>query len=151
MACVKRIQNELLDLTKNPIANCSAQSIDDNIFHWKAQIYGPEDTTYQGGIFYLDILFPTDYPFKPPKINFDTKVYHPNINSTGVICMDILNNNWSPLMTISKILLSICSLLNDPNPNDPLESEIADEFIKDRIKFNQNAQSWTAIYANSSN
>ena len=148
MSSVNRIHGELKELKKNPIENCVASTINDNIFHWKAQIYGPENTPYYGGIFILDILFPNDYPFNPPKINFDTRVYHPNINSTGSICMDILKDNWSPVMTISKVLLSICSLLNDPNPDDPLEAEIGNEFKNNREEFNNNAASWTLIYAN---
>ena len=86
---------------------------------------GPSDSPYQDGVFHLNIHFPTDYPFKPPKITFITKIYHPNINSNGVICLDILKNQWSPALTISKVLLSICSLICDPNPDDPLVPEIA--------------------------
>lgn len=150
MSSLTRIYSELSDLKKNPVENCVAIPDDNNIFHWKAQIYGPVNTPYHGGIFNLDILFPNDYPFSPPKINFDTKVYHPNINSTGSICMDILKDNWCPVMTINKILLSICSLLNDPNPDDPLEPEIANEFKNDIETFKSNAASWTLIYASKS-
>ncbi len=86
---------------------------------------GPEGSPYQGGLFFLDIKFSLDYPFTPPKCTFKTKVYHPNINSSGGICLDILKNQWSPALTITKVLLSISSLLSDPNPDDPLVGEIA--------------------------
>lgn len=63
------------------------------------------DSPFQGGVFFLSIHFPTDYPFKPPKVNFTTRIYHPNINSNGSICLDILRDQWSPALTISKGLL----------------------------------------------
>lgn len=64
---------------------------------------GPPDSPFQGGVFFLNIHFPADYPFKPPKISFTTKIYHPNINAQGGICLDILKNAWSPALTISKV------------------------------------------------
>merc|ERR1711966_326839 len=113
----KRITKELQDLQKDPPTSCSAgPRADDDIFHWDATIIGPSDSPYQGGLFFVAIHFPPDYPFKPPKVNFKTKVYHPNVNSQGSICLDILKEQWSPALTISKVLLSICSLLTDPNP-----------------------------------
>ena len=149
MAGIIRLTKELKDLQKNPPSNCTAEPEDaENMFKWKGQLYGPVDTPYQGGIFNLNIIFPTEYPFKPPKINFDTKIYHPNINSTGVICLDILKDKWSPALTLSKVLISISSLLSDPNPDDPLEPDIANEYKKSKESFNQTAASWTAIYAN---
>lgn len=147
MSGLIRLQKELERIEKNPPTNCFAQPIDNNMFKWKAQIYGPESTPYEGGIFNLVILFPTTYPFKPPKVHFVTKVYHPNISSAGSICLDILKDKWSPALTISKVLISICSLLNDPNPSDPLVPNIAKEYDLNRQKFNENAMSWTRIYA----
>ena len=81
---------------------------------------GPDDSPYSGGVYFLNIHFPTDYPFKPPKVTFATRIYHPNINENGSICLDVLNKAWSPALTISKLLLSISSLLCDANPDDPL-------------------------------
>ena len=116
---------ELVDLGKDPPANCSAGPVGDDMFHWQATIMGPDESPYAGGVFFLDIHFPADYPFKPPKVHFTTRIYHCNINSNGGICLDILKDQWSPALTISKVLLSICSLLTDPNPDDPLVPDIA--------------------------
>ncbi|XP_010623253.1 ubiquitin-conjugating enzyme E2 D4 isoform X5 [Fukomys damarensis] len=123
---------ELTDLQRDPPAQCSAGPVGDDLFHWQATIMGPNDSPYQGGVFFLTIHFPTDYPFKPPKVAFTTKIYHPNINSSGSICLDILRSQWSPALTVSKVLLSICSLLCDPNPDDPLVPEIAHTYKADR-------------------
>merc|ERR1712096_411943 len=101
----------------------------------------------EGGVFFLTIHFPTDYPFKPPKVAFTTRIYHPNINSNGSICLDILRSQWSPALTISKVLLSICSLLCDPNPDDPFVPEIARIFKTDRDKYTELAREWTRKYA----
>ena len=144
---VNRIRQELKDLQENPVQNCSAGPIADDITKWQATIFGPEDTPYQGGIFKLNINFTKDYPFKPPKIYFVTKIYHCNVNPQGGICLDILKENWSPALTISKVLLSICSLLDDPNPDDPLAPEIADKYVKDRPAYDMLAREWTRIYA----
>ena len=148
MSALKRIQKELIDLGKDPPANCSAGPIDEkDQYHWQATIMGPDDSPYAGGVFFLNIHFPTDYPFKPAKINFTTRIYHPNINSNGSICLDILKEQWSPALTISKVLLSISSLLTDPNPDDPLVPEIAQIFKSDRSKYEATAKEWTRKYA----
>ena len=147
---LKRITRELADLQSDPPLNCSAGPEGDDIFRWEGVIFGPADSPYSGGVFKLKILFPIDYPFKCPTITFMTKIYHPNINSAGIICLDILKNQWSPALTISKILLSICSLLTDPNPNDPLMPEIADLYKKNLEEYNTNARIWTLKYAQSS-
>uniref|UniRef100_A0A3P8W2W4 E2 ubiquitin-conjugating enzyme n=1 Tax=Cynoglossus semilaevis TaxID=244447 RepID=A0A3P8W2W4_CYNSE len=99
---LKRISKELTDLSRDPPTQCSAGPVGDDMFHWQATIMGPSDSPYQGGVFFLTIHFPTDYPFKPPKVAFTTRIYHPNINSNGSICLDILRSQWSPALTISK-------------------------------------------------
>ncbi|CEG63482.1 Putative Ubiquitin-conjugating enzyme E2 D/E [Rhizopus microsporus] len=112
----KRIKKELAEISLDPPSNCSAGPKGDNLYEWVSTIAGPADSPYAGGIFFLDVHFPQDYPFKPPKVTFRTRIYHCNINSQGAICLDILKDNWSPALTISKVLLSICSLLTDANP-----------------------------------
>jgi len=145
---LKRINKEYRDLQKDPPANTSAGPISENdMFNWKATIMGAEDSPFAGGLFFLNIHFPTEYPFKPPKVQFTTKIFHPNINSNGGICLDILKDQWSPALTISKVLLSICSLLTDANPDDPLVPEIAQMYKKDRKKFDDTAKAWTRKYA----
>jgi|Transcript_114488 ubiquitin-conjugating enzyme E2 D/E len=143
----KRIQKELKDYAKDPPSNCSAGPVGDDLFHWQATLMGPGDSPYEGGIFFLDISFPADYPFKPPKVKFNTKIYHPNINNNGGICLDILKDQWSPALTISKVLLSICSLLTDPNPDDPLVPEIARIYKENRAKYNEKAKQVTQAHA----
>lgn len=134
-------------MERDPPTNISGGPVGDDLFHWTATIMGPEDSPYSGGVFFLTIHFPADYPFKPPKINFTTKVYHPNINRNGSICLDILKEQWSPALTISRVLLSISSLLTDPNPDDPLDGEIASLYKTNRQKFEATAREWTAKYA----
>merc|ERR1712046_482355 len=101
---------------------------------------GPADSPYQNGVFFVSIQFPSDYPFKPPKVKFETKIYHCNVNSDGAICLDILKDQWSPALTVSKVLLSLSSLLTDPNPSDPLVPEIANLYRSDRAKHDQTAR-----------
>ena len=145
---LRRIKKELEELQKNPPENCSAGLMNEiDFFNWQATIIGPESTPYHGGVFKLSIKIPPEYPFWAPHIKFITKIYHCNINSNGSICLDILKDKWSPAMTISQVLLSICSMMNDPNPNDPFVYDISELFINDREKHDANAREWTLQYA----
>ncbi|KAF8564129.1 hypothetical protein P879_09591 [Paragonimus westermani] len=157
---LKRIQKELADIMSDPPPNCSAFPRGDNLFEWVSTLLGPPGSVYEGGIFFLDIHFSSEYPFKPPKVcsvsllgilqvAFKTRIYHCNINSQGVICLDILKNNWSPALTISKVLLSICSLLTDCNPADPLVGSIAHQYTHNRAEHDRIARLWTQKYASS--
>jgi ubiquitin-conjugating enzyme E2 D/E len=144
---LRRIQKELQDFQRETPEICSAGPRKDNMFIWDAVILGPADSPFAGGVFKLEIHFPSDYPFKPPRCQFLTKVYHPNVSATGVICLDILKSEWSPALTVSKTLLSICSLLTDPNPKDPLVPEIAQIYERDKPRYEATAREWTLKYA----
>ncbi|KAM3136614.1 Ubiquitin-conjugating enzyme E2 D2B [Paramecium bursaria] len=139
---LRRIQKELNDLEIDPPEGCYAKvDSEKNFYHWDGTIMGPKDSNYEGGTFMLSIQFPADYPFKPPRVRFVTKIYHPNINQQGGISLDIFAQAWSPALTIKKgIFLSLQSLLIDPNPEDPLVPEIAQLYKTDRQKYEQNVR-----------
>lgn len=140
---LNRINKELIEFKIDPPSNCSAGPVNDDLYKWEATIIGPEKTPYESGVFKLEILFPNNYPFKPPKIKFITRIFHPNINRYGNICLDILDKQWSPALTINKVLLSISSLLSDPNADDPLDVRAAQLYNENKEEFNQIARKYT--------
>ena len=147
MAAKRRLQKEYKDFIKDPPANCSGGPVDDDIFKWKFILAGPKDSAYENGIFELSAAIPPDYPFKPPQVKFKTKIYHMNINDSGYICLDILKENWSPALTLSKLCLSVLSLLTDPNPDDPLVPEYADLYKRNKTLYLAKAREWTQTFA----
>lgn len=147
MSALRRINKEWRDLVDDPPSNVSAGPLGPDMFHWTATIVGPSDSPYEGGLFFLDIRFPPDYPFKAPVVRFQTKVYHPNIDQHGNICLDILKNEWSPALNIGNVLLSISSLLTDANPDDPLVPTIAHQYRTNREAYQKTARQWTMQYA----
>lgn len=151
MTSLKRLAKELIDVQRDPPPGVSTGPIDEkDIYIWEAIIVGPKDTPYEGGVFKLLINFPKNYPFRPPKIIFTTKIFHPNINNKGEICLDILRDRWSAGLTITPVLLSITSLLSDPNPNDPLVPQIAILYKTNKELYEETARKWTLDYASSS-
>ena len=114
---IRRLNKELADINRSPPTDCSVGPYGEDIYHWQATIMGPPDTPYAGGVFFLDIHFPNNYPFSPPKVTFTSKIYHCNVNSIGGISLDILREKWSPAFTILKVLSIIRSLLSNPNPD----------------------------------
>ena len=146
---IKRIHKEIEKMEKDAPSNCSAGPTNpDNIELWEGTIIGPTDSPFENGIFKVEIKFPNDYPFSPPKIKFVTPLYHPNVDKHGNICLDILKSGaWSPALTLPKVLLSLCSLLTDPNPDDPLWSEPADLIRNNPTEYRRIAREWTVHYA----
>ncbi|KAH9405173.1 Ubiquitin-conjugating enzyme E2 D4 [Tyrophagus putrescentiae] len=147
-SALRRIQKDLEELRSNPPAQCVSGFINsDHPYSWVGSILGPEESPFQGGVFFLRLDFPDNYPMHPPKATFTTKIYHPNVGSNGEICLDILQTCWSPVLTASKVLLSIVSLLTDPNADNPLQAEIAHHYKTDRERYNKTAAEWTKKYA----
>ncbi|KAH8290063.1 hypothetical protein KR044_006598, partial [Drosophila immigrans] len=142
-----RIKRELDEITQHPPPNCSAELHKEDLFHWRATINGPGGSVYEGGVFKLDIRFPAAYPFRPPQIRFVTRIYHCNVDSRGVICLDVLDERWSPVMNIAKVLLSIWVLIGECNPNDPLVMGIANQYNFNRKEHDKIARHWTKRFA----
>lgn len=144
-----RIQKELKDLINNPPVGITAGPANgDNMLKWNATIVGPSGTPYQDAVFKLSIVIPSNYPFRPPEIKFITPIYHCNINSDGVICLDLLRDSWSPALTIDKVLLSISSLMAEPNPKDPLMPSIANLLEENKAEHDATARRHTLKHAN---
>ena len=118
-----------------PTSGISAAPHEDNIMIWQAVIFGPNDSPWEGGVFKLTMEFSEDYPNKAPTVLFLTRLFHPNIYNDGKICLDILQNQWSPIYDIVAILTSIQSLLCDPNPNSPANGEAAKLYQDDKVAY----------------
>ncbi|KAK4189428.1 ubiquitin-conjugating enzyme [Podospora australis] len=151
MASQKRIAKELTDVTSNPPAGMTISLPDDSDIHkWHVTMDGPSETPYAGGHFGLIVRLPAEYPFKGPEITFATRIYHPNVtnDSEGSICLGPLKpGNWKPVTRLKSILEAIRQLLIEPQPDDPLEPRIADQYKNDRRDFEKTARSYVAQYA----
>ncbi|CAH1760321.1 15757_t:CDS:10 [Entrophospora sp. SA101] len=146
-----RLKRELEILERDPPPGIICYPVDDSLMHFCARIKGPKDTPYEEGIFKVDVVIPPRYPLEPPRMQFLTPIYHPNIDDVGRICLDILTmppkGSWKPSLNISTTLTSLSILMADPNPDDPLIPEIAREFMEDRPLFNKKARQETSRHA----
>jgi len=131
----RRLMRDFKRLQSDPPQGISGAPQEDNIMAWQAVIFGPDDTPWEGGTFRMECTFSEDYPNKPPVVKFVSKIFHPNVYNDGSICLDILQNNWSPIYDIAAILTSIQSLLCDPNPASPANSEAARLYKENRREY----------------
>eukprot|EP01084_Bolivina_argentea_P089937 162142_1 len=143
----RRIIKETQRLLDEPVPGISATPYEDNMRYFNVVIGGPVASPYENGIFKLELFLPGDYPMAPPKVRFLTKIYHPNIDKLGRICLDILKDKWSPALQIRTVLLSIQALLSAPNPDDPLDNDVADVWKTNEAEAIQIARRWTNQYA----
>lgn len=150
-----RIQREFKEVVRSEEASKNyirLELIGGSLSRLKGEIMGPPDTPYEGGKFFLDIAIPETYPFNPPKVKFITKIWHPNVSSvTGAICLDILKDQWAAAMTLRTVLLSIQALLASPEPDDPQDAVVAQQFKEQPDTFLRTAKHWTSTYAGGGN
>ena len=144
----KRLNKELGELMGGAIPGVEIKIINDQITNWNVCINGPENTSYAGGIFVVNIDFSDNYPFKCPKMQFVTKIYHPNIKTeTGEICADAIKNSWVPTMNAQYIIKMMIELMENPNADNPMEAEIARVYQTDKTQYENNAIEFTKKYA----
>jgi ubiquitin-conjugating enzyme E2 G1 len=147
MAAIKRLQKEFKSLTENPYNEFSFSLNEDNIFKWDFIIFGPNDTPYEGGVFTAQMLFPKEYPNKPPTLKFVSDIYHPNVYVNGKVCISILHEGtdaygyessverWKPVHGVASVILSVISMLSDPNDESPANIDAAKMWREDYSSF----------------
>uniref|UniRef100_A0A915IQ79 E2 ubiquitin-conjugating enzyme n=1 Tax=Romanomermis culicivorax TaxID=13658 RepID=A0A915IQ79_ROMCU len=148
MAGNRRIQKELSDIQSSGMKFFRNIVVDErNLLQWQGLIV-PDKEPYNKGAFKIQIDFPAEYPFKPPKITFLTKIYHPNIDEKGQVCLPIIApENWKPATKTDQVIQALTSLIHDPEPDHPLRGDLAEEFTKDKKKFFKNAADFTSKFA----
>jgi len=143
------LRKQLAELNKNPVEGFSAGLIDDeDIFRWEVMIIGPPDTLFEGGFFKCHLYFPSEYPLRPPVLKFLTDIWHPNIEKDGKVCISILHEpgddrfgyekaseRWLPIHTVETILISVISMLADPNDESPANVDAAKEWRENYQEF----------------
>ncbi|THG00663.1 hypothetical protein TEA_000081 [Camellia sinensis var. sinensis] len=166
---IKQPPLETQRLLSEPAPGISASPSEDNMRYFNVMILGPSQSPYEGGVFKLELFLPEEYPMAAPKacalaflvllvelscvwspidgVRFLTKIYHPNIDKLGRICLDILKDKWSPALQIRTVLLSIQALLSAPNPDDPLSENIAKHWKSNEAEAVETAKEWTRLYA----
>jgi len=148
------LKKQLKDLIKSPVDGFSAGLVDDdNIYKWEILIIGPTDSLYEGGYFTAHLTFPEEYPQRPPKLKFISDMWHPNVGKDGHVCISILHEpgddkygyekaseRWLPIHTVETIMVSVISMLSDPNDESPANVDAAKEFREDKTKFKRNCR-----------
>uniref|UniRef100_A0A8V0ZX10 E2 ubiquitin-conjugating enzyme n=1 Tax=Gallus gallus TaxID=9031 RepID=A0A8V0ZX10_CHICK len=165
MAASRRLMKELEEIRKCGMKNFRNIQVDEaNLLTWQGLIVPvtisgmdglkisnvnrmQDNPPYDKGAFRIEINFPAEYPFKPPKITFKTKIYHPNIDEKGQVCLPVISaENWKPATKTDQVIQSLIALVNDPQPEHPLRADLAEEYSKDRKKFCKNAEEFTKKY-----
>jgi ubiquitin-conjugating enzyme E2 G2 len=149
MTAVRRLMKEYQDLTTNAPEGITAGPVsEDNFFEWEALLAGPDDSPFEGGLFPALLKFPKDYPLSPPTMTFQCSLFHPNIYPSGDVCISILHapgddqwgyekasERWSPVQSVEKVLLSVMSMLAEPNDESPANIDAAKMWRNDYAQY----------------
>ncbi len=149
---LRRLVREAEDLEKNAAESTDIFKINrvgDDMYHYNIILLGPDGSLYEGYQFNLDLKIPDNYPFSAPNVKFTTRIHHVNVNSDGDICLDILKDKWTPVLSIASVLKSIRLLLSEPNPDDPLNSDLGKLYKSDKKKYEKKIKSACKKYATS--
>uniref|UniRef100_A0A1I8HV70 E2 ubiquitin-conjugating enzyme n=3 Tax=Macrostomum lignano TaxID=282301 RepID=A0A1I8HV70_9PLAT len=148
-AATRRLQKELAEINNSETLRSVFRDVqvdDNNILVWSGLIV-PEKEPYNQRAFRVRIEFPVEYPFKPPKVTFKTKIYHPNIDEKGQVCLPIINpENWKPATKTDQVVQALVAMVHDPEPENPLRGDLAEEYLRDRKKFMKSAEEFTKKY-----
>ncbi|XP_063129923.1 ubiquitin-conjugating enzyme E2 N-like [Rattus norvegicus] len=142
-----RIIKETQHLLAELITSLKAEPDESSACYFHVVIAGPQDSPFDAGTFKLELSLPEEYPMAAPKVRYMTKIYHPNVDKLGKICLDILKDKWSPALQIRTVLLSIQTLLRAPNPDDPLANDVAEQWKSNEAQAIETARAWTRLYA----
>ncbi|XP_033503442.1 ubiquitin-conjugating enzyme E2 L3 [Epinephelus lanceolatus] len=144
MSMTKRLFKELEEIRKNAAKYFRNIQVDEsNVLSWQGLLV-PDCAPYDKGAFRIEIIFPAEYPFKPPKVTFKTKIYHPNVDEKGQVCLPVISvEHWKPATKTETVISNLVSLVNTPQPEHPLRADLAEEYSKDRAKFMKNAEEFT--------
>ncbi|XP_065054720.1 ubiquitin-conjugating enzyme E2 L3-like [Rhopilema esculentum] len=148
MAATRRLTKELNDIRNSGLKVFRQIQVDEsNILYWQGLIV-PDKVPYNKGAFKIEINFPAEYPFKPPKVTFKTKIYHPNIDEKGQVCLPIISpENWKPATKTEQVIQALVALVHDPEPEHPLRADLAEEYTRNRRQYEKNAEEFTKKYA----
>uniref|UniRef100_A0A0K8SJW4 Ubiquitin-conjugating enzyme E2-18 kDa n=2 Tax=Lygus hesperus TaxID=30085 RepID=A0A0K8SJW4_LYGHE len=148
MAASRRLQKELSDLQNSGLKTVREIQVDEgNLLVWNALIV-PSQPPFSNGAFRVELTFPAEYPFKPPRLTLKTKIYHPNFDEKGQICLSIVSpENWKPATRVNQVMEALVHLIHEPEPEHPLRADLAEEFVTNRKKFIRNAEEYTKKFA----
>lgn len=142
-----RIMREMADLEKSETEGIKITPSPTNPRHYFVKLAGPRDTPFESGVFDVEMLLPDDYPMSPPKVLFNTPIYHPNIDKFGRICLDILKANWTPALQMRSVMLSLQALMSSPDPDDFLSADVAKQWKENPSEAMRIAAEWTRLHA----